>query len=94
MANTNDVKKKAIVEHIKNIYSESELLESSTCRKFRQVRLEGDRTITKIIPHNDLDAIISVGYRVKSQRGVVFRRWARESLPWDAYMTANTSRAS
>ena len=69
-----------IVEHIKNIYSESELLESSTCRKSRQVRLEGNRTITRIIPHYNLDLIISVGYRVKSQRGIIFRQWANRVL--------------
>ena len=69
-----------IVEHIRNIYSEEELSESATCRKFRQVRFEGGRSITRSIPHYNLDLIISVGFRVKSQRGIIFRNWATSVL--------------
>ena len=69
-----------IVEHIKNIYSEKELTEGATCRKFRQVRFEGGRKIIRSIPHYNLDLIISVGFRVKSQRGIVFRKWATSVL--------------
>ena len=65
-----------IVEHIRNIYAEKELDESSTCRKIRQVRIEGNRRITRSMPHYNLDMIISVGFRVKSKRGITFRRWA------------------
>ena len=56
-----------IVEHIKHIYEENELDENSTCRNFRQVRLEGTRQVTRQIPHYNLDMIISLGYRVKSK---------------------------
>ena len=55
-----------VVEHIKHIYEERELDEISTCRKFRQVRLEGNRQVTRELPFYNLDMIISLGYRVKS----------------------------
>ncbi|MCH5218434.1 MAG: virulence RhuM family protein [Muribaculaceae bacterium] len=54
-----------IVEHIQNIYSEGELDEISTCRKFRQVRQEGARQVSREIPFYNLDMIISVGYRIR-----------------------------
>ena len=72
--------KSTINEHIKNIYSEEELLESATIRKFRMVRFEGGRRIIRSIPHYNLDLIISVGFRVKSQRGIIFRKWATSVL--------------
>lgn len=56
-----------IVEHIKHIYEESELAESSTCRKFRQVQTEGTRQVTREVSFYNLDMIISLGYRVKSR---------------------------
>lgn len=69
-----------IVEHIKHIYVEGELDEISTCRKFRQVRREGNREVSREIPHYNLDMIISLGYRVKSKIATNFRRWASERL--------------
>ena len=69
-----------IVEHIQHIYEEGELEESSTCRKFRQVRTEGSRQVTREIPYYNLDMIISLGYRVKSIIATKFRRWATERL--------------
>lgn len=69
-----------IVEHIRNIYKESELEEISTCRKFRQVRTEGERQISREIPYYNLDMIISLGYRIKSRTATNFRRWATERL--------------
>ena len=69
-----------IVEHIQHIYEEGELDEESTCRKFRQVRMEGLRQVTREIPHYNLDMIISLGYRVKSMIATHFRRWATERL--------------
>ena len=69
-----------IVEHIQHIYEEDELDETSTCRKFRQVRQEGKRMVTREIPIYNLDMIISVGYRVNSKRGVKFRQWANRIL--------------
>ena len=69
-----------IVEHIQHIYEEGELDEESTCRKFRQVRDEGGRQVSREIPHYNLDMIISLGYRVKSKIATHFRRWATERL--------------
>lgn len=69
-----------IVEHIQHIYDEGELDEISTCRKFRQVRTEGNRQVSREIPHYNLDMIISLGYRVKSMIATNFRRWATERL--------------
>lgn len=69
-----------IVEHIRHIYEEGELDEESTCRKFRQVRMEGSRQVTRQIPHYNLDMIISLGYRVRSMIATHFRRWATERL--------------
>lgn len=69
-----------IVEHIKHIYEEGELEESSTCRKIRQVRTEGERQISREIPYYNLDMIISLGYRIKSRIATNFRRWATERL--------------
>jgi len=69
-----------IIEHIQHIYEEGELDESATCRKFRQVRSEGNRQVTREIPYYNLDMIISLGYRVKSGIATHFRRWATERL--------------
>jgi hypothetical protein len=69
-----------VVEHIKHIYDEGELDENSTCRKFRQVRKEGNREVSREMPFYNLDMIISLGYRVKSIIATNFRRWATERL--------------
>jgi len=69
-----------ITEHIQNVFSENELEAETTSRKFRQVRTEGTRTVEREIEHYNLDVIISVGYRVKSQQGTQFRIWATQRL--------------
>lgn len=69
-----------VVEHIKNIYSEGELDDDSTCRIFRQVRKEGEREVSRDIPYYNLDMIISLGYRVKSVTATHFRIWATKRL--------------
>ena len=69
-----------VVEHIKHIYEEGELEEVSTCRNFRQVREEGNRTVSRMMPFYNLDMIISLGYRVKSRVATQFRRWATAIL--------------
>ena len=69
-----------INRHIKNIYKSRELDEKATCAKNAQVRLEGNRTVTRNIPYYNLDVIISVGYRVNSIRGTRFRQWANSVL--------------
>jgi len=72
--------KATISEHISNVFTEGELDESSTVRKFRTVQNEGGRNVSREIVHYNLDVIISVGYRVKSLRGTQFRIWATQTL--------------
>ena len=69
-----------IVEHLGHIYAEGELEKEATCRDFRQVRQEGKRQVNRLVPHYNLDAIISVGYRVKSATATQFRIWATKRL--------------
>jgi len=68
--------KSTISRHIKNVYSEGELIREATVAKFTTVQMEGDRQVTRDIEYYNLDVIISVGYRVKSKRGTQFRIWA------------------
>lgn len=67
-------------EHLRNIYDEKELDPGPTIRKFRIVRREGKREVAREIEHYSLDAILAIGYRVRSPRGTEFRRWATERL--------------
>jgi hypothetical protein len=72
--------KSTISEHITNVFAEGELNEKATVRNFRTVQIEGDRSVEREIEYYNLDVIISVGYRVKSQRGTQFRIWATQRL--------------
>lgn len=69
-----------ITIHIRNMYKEGELDIKSTCKDFLQVRTEGKRIVNRIQKIYNLDVIISVGYRVKSLRGIQFRQWANRVL--------------
>ncbi len=71
---------RTINEHIRNVYKEGELSQNSTIRKFRIVQTEGSREVEREIEAYNLDVIISVGYRVKSQNGTRFRIWATSVL--------------
>ena len=68
--------KSTISRHIKNVFEDGELIRESTVAKFATVQNEGERLVERNIEYYNLDVIISVGYRVKSQRGVQFRIWA------------------
>ncbi len=72
--------KSTVSRHIKNIYSEGELLKEATVANFTTVQNEGERSVLRGIDYYNLDVIISVGYRVKSQRGIEFRQWANKIL--------------
>ena len=72
--------KSTISRHIKNVYTEGDLLQDSTVAKFATVQTEGNRQVERQIEYYNLDVIISVGYRVKSLRGTQFRIWARNIL--------------
>lgn len=65
-----------ISRHIANVYKEEEADKTTTCAKFARVQVEGSREVLRSYDLYNLDIVISVGYRVKSQRGVEFRRWA------------------
>ena len=80
MAKLFDSSRTNIIEHINNIYSDGELDKISTCQNFRQVRKEGKREIARNMPFYNLDMIISVGYRINSKQGVIFRKWATKVL--------------
>ena len=69
---------KTIGKHINNALKEE--LDSSTVAKFATVQNEGNRKVEREVEYYNLDMIISVGYRVKSQRGIAFRRWANRVL--------------
>ena len=71
---------RTINEHLKNLYEEAELSEDATIRKFRIVRMEGKREVSRVIEHYNLEAILAIGFRVKSPRGTQFRRWANTRL--------------
>ena len=66
--------------HLKNVFSDNELEESATTEDFSVVQTEGKRRVRRTLKHYNLDAIISVGYRVSSKRGVRFRQWATRTL--------------
>jgi hypothetical protein len=65
-----------INEHLANLYSHGEIVESSTIRNFRTVQKEGSRNVARNVEFYNLDAIIAVGFRVNSARAVQFRQWA------------------
>lgn len=80
MASLFGVSKKTISEHLINIYDTLELEKTTTVRNFRTVQQEGDREVTRNIEYYNLDAIISVGYRVNSVEATQFRKWATKTL--------------
>lgn len=69
-----------ITLHLKALYDDEELNNSSTCKEYLQVRLEGSREVKRQVKHYNLEAIIAVGFRVRSTRGSQFRRWANTRL--------------
>ncbi|MDE5687321.1 MAG: virulence RhuM family protein, partial [Paramuribaculum sp.] len=69
-----------ISEHLKHIFESGELNRMATVRKFRTVRQEGNRTVTRTLEFFNLDVIISLGYRVNTIRGIQFRQWANKIL--------------
>jgi hypothetical protein len=80
MAELFNVDVRTISEHLKNIYSQQEIIPEATIRKFRIVQKEGNRDVARDVDFYNLDAIISVGYRVNSVRATQFRQWATKVL--------------
>ena len=69
-----------ITQHLREIYAEGELDESATCKPFLQVRTEGARQVSRTLRFYNLEAILAVGFRVRSHRGTQFRKWANARL--------------
>ena len=80
MAELFDCTPENIIQHLKNIYAEEELLPEATAKKFLVVRKEGARNVRREIEHYNLDAIIAVGYRVNSKKATRFRQWSTKTL--------------
>jgi len=74
------VDRSVVTKHLSNIYKESELNKESTSAKIALVRMEGNREVNRLVEFYNLDAIISVGYRVNSSQATAFRIWATERL--------------
>ncbi len=72
---------KTVNEHLVNIYGDAEIPPAATIRSFRIVQREGTREGTRDVEHYSLDAILAVGYRVRSARGTAFRQWATSRRP-------------
>jgi len=69
-----------ITLHLRAIYAEGELVEAATCKDYLQVRTEGERQVKRVLRYYNLEAILAVGYRVRSPRGTQFRQWATARL--------------
>ena len=80
MAELFDCTPENIIQHLKNIYAEEELIPEATAKKYLVVRKEGGRDVRRSIDHYNLDAIIAVGYRVNSKKATRFRQWATGTL--------------
>lgn len=80
MAQLFSVESNTITYHLQDLFKSGEITEDSTTRKFRVVQTEGNRQVTRDILHYNLEAIISVGYRVNSIKATQFRRWATQIL--------------
>jgi hypothetical protein len=80
MAALFDVDVRTVNEHLKNVYEQGEVTPEATIRKFRIVQTEGKREVVRNVDFYNLDAIISVGYRVNSVRATQFRQWATRVL--------------
>lgn len=75
-----EVTPQAVTQHVRAIYEEGELDQAATCNDYLQVRVEGTRKVSRQIAHYSLPMILAVGFRVRSLRGMQFRRWAAEAL--------------
>ena len=74
------VDRSVVTKHLQNIYIDKELIKEATCAKIAHVRNEGDRQVSREVEFYNLDAILSVGYRVNSSQATQFRIWATERL--------------
>lgn len=80
MASLYQVSAKTVSEHLGNVFDDGECEPERTVRKFRTVQVEGGREVRRLLDHYSLEAILAVGFRVRSPRGTQFRQWASERL--------------
>ena len=80
MASLYQVSAKTVSEHLGNVFDDGECEPERTVRKFRTVQVEGGREVRRLLDHYGLEAILAVGFRVRSPRGTQFRQWASERL--------------
>jgi hypothetical protein len=80
MADLFQVGVNTVNEHLSNLYAERELDPGATIRKYRIVQTEGSRSVSRLVEHYSIEAILAVGYRVRSPRGTAFRQWATARL--------------
>lgn len=80
MAELFDTTPENVLMHLRNVYREDELSESATAKDFLVVRQEGQRQVRRRLKHYNIDAVISVGYRVSSRRATRFRQWDTRGL--------------
>ncbi|HEY4016506.1 MAG TPA: virulence RhuM family protein [Polyangiaceae bacterium] len=80
MAQLFDIGVATVNHHLKELYAEGELSPGATIRQYRIVRTEGNRSVSRELEHHNLDAILAVGFRVRSPRGTQFRQWATARL--------------
>jgi prophage maintenance system killer protein len=80
MADVFETTPENVLMHLRNIFKEDELAEAATAKDFLAVRTEGKRQVQRRLKHYNLDAVISVGYRVNSKKAVAFRQWATSVL--------------
>jgi hypothetical protein len=80
MADVFETTPENVLMHLRNIFKEDELVEAATAKDFLTVRTEGKRQVQRKLKHYNLDAVISVGYRVNSKKAVAFRQWATSVL--------------
>jgi hypothetical protein len=80
MAELFDTTPQNITLHLKALYEDEEIDAAATCKDYLQVRLEGSRKVTRAVKHYNLEAILAVGFRVRSRRGSQFRKWANTLL--------------
>jgi len=80
IADLYQITKQTTGHHIRNIFEENELIPETTVRQYLTVQTEGSREVRRTIDYYNLDMILAIGYRVRSHRGIQFRRWATERL--------------
>ena len=94
MATLYDVSVSAVNQHLKRIFADNELEPGATVKKYLRVQTEGGREVRREVDHYNLQAIISVGFKIENERAVQFRKWANQIVKAVSYthLTLPTNR--